>query len=402
MTMSATLAVFRKEMIDHLRDRRSILVAMIYPMMGPLLLGLMFLFVGGSMQQGGGLPGANGPLVVPIVNPQSAPDLVGYLERRGVELEPVEQDARRLVRGGRLAFALILPEQVGAASAAAVGTAGAPLAVRLIANPSRFDAIVATGRIVEMLNDYQRATLQARLRAAGLPAAMMNVLEIRQENVGRAAGPSVILLSMIPPFLIFTLFTGGVHVALDATCGERERGSFEPLMMNPVTRCQVLSGKVGATIVFTLMALAGQVIAFWVMLHAVPRESLGLIAPPSTWRLIVVVSVCLPLVFLATATQLLISGITRSMKEAQTYLGLLPLIPGLAGMVLALAPVNARPLLAAIPTFGQTLLMGQLVRSELVSVGFIGITAVATLATTALLLYIGFRLYDREEILFPQ
>jgi sodium transport system permease protein len=169
-----------------------------------------------------------------------------------------------------------------------------------------------------------------------------------------------------------------------------------------VRRYQVLAGKLGATIVFTLMALASQVVAFWVMLHVVPQESLGLVAPPGTLRLLVVVSVCVPLVFLASATQLLISAVTRSMKEAQTYLGLLPLIPGLAGMVLALAPVKAQLLLAAIPTFGQTLVMGQLVRSEFVSPGFIAITAVATLVTTGLLLLLGFRLYDRETILFPQ
>ena len=90
------------------------------------------------------------------------------------------------------------------------------------------------------------------------------------------------------------------------------------------------------------------------------------------------------------------------MQGAQTYLGLLPLIPGLAGMVLALAPVRAQPLLAAIPTFGQTLVMGQLVRNEAVGAVFIGITAAATIAATALLLLLGFRLYEREEILFPQ
>jgi len=172
--------------------------------------------------------------------------------------------------------------------------------------------------------------------------------------------------------------------------------------MNPVSRYQVLAGKLGATIVFTLMALASQVVAFWIMLHIVPRESLGLTAPPGALRLLAVVSVCLPIVFLAAGTQLLISAATRSMKEAQTYSGLLPLVPGLAGMVLALAPVNAQPLLALIPTFGQTLLMGQLVRGESVSGVFIGITALATLTTTALLLLLGFRLYEREEILFPQ
>jgi sodium transport system permease protein len=390
MTMAAILTVFKKEMVDHLRDGRSILVAMIYPLMGPLLLGLMFLFVGGSMRVTD-----SAPLVVPIVHGDSAPDLVRFLENEGATMLPLTGDVRRLVMSGRASFAVILPEQPGP-------TRESPLAVRLITNPSRVDSMVATGRVVELLNAYQRLKLGGKLRAAGLSPDIMRVLDIEQENIGRAVGPAVILLTMIPPFLIFTLFTGGVHVALDTTSGERERGSFEPLMMNPVRRWEVLAGKLGATIVFTLMALASQVVAFWVMLHIVPTESLGLIAPPGALRLLLVVSVCLPLVVLAAATQLLISAVTRSVKEAQTYLGLLPLIPGLAGMVLALAPVRAQPLLAAIPTFGQTLLMGQLVRSETVGAGFIGITAVATLTATGLLLLLGFRLYEREEILFPQ
>ncbi len=388
--MAASLAVFRKEMLDHLRDKRSILVAMIYPLMGPLLLGLMIQFVGGSMRVGG-----DAPLLLPVVHADNAPELVRFLERRGATIQQLSSDPWALVENGGAALAVILPEK-----AAAGGRA--PLQVQLVSNPTRVDSIVATGRVIDLLNEYQRETLRDRLQVAGLPAAVMNVLDIRQANVGRAAGPSVILLAMIPPFMIFTLFTGGVHVLLDATCGERERGSFEPLMMNPVTRAQVLAGKLGATVAFTLMAVGVQAVAFWVMLHSVPRESLGLVAPPSTLRLLLVLSVCLPLVVLAAATQLLISAVTRSMKEAQTYLGLLPLIPGIAGMVLALAPVDARPLLAAIPTFGQTVLMGQLVRSEPVSGVFIAITALATVGATALLLLLGFRLYEREEILFPR
>jgi sodium transport system permease protein len=387
--MSAILTVFRKEMVDHLRDGRSILISMIYPLMGPLLLGLMFTFVGGSMRVQDGAP-----LIVPIVHEESAPELVRYLEAQGATMLPVYGDHWSQVASGRLAFALVLP--------AAGPAAKSPIQVRLITNPSRFDSIVATGRLIEQLNNYQRETLGGRLRAAGVPVETMNILQLEQENIGRAAGPAVILLTMIPPFLIFTLFTGGVHVALDSTSGERERGSFEPLMMNPVRRYEVLTGKLGATMVFTLMALAVQAVAFWVMLHVVPQESLGLIAPPSAYRLMLVVSICVPIVVFAAATQLLISACTRSMKEAQTYLGLLPLIPGLAGMVLALAPVRAQPLLAAIPTFGQTLLMGQVVRNEAVSDVFIGITAVATLAATALLLLLAFRLYEREEVLFPQ
>ena len=84
--MGAILSVFRKEMIDHLRDKRSILVAMIYPLMGPLLLGLMFTFVGGTMRVSD-----SGPLVVPIVNFHSAPDLVRFLEKAGAVGPEIER-----------------------------------------------------------------------------------------------------------------------------------------------------------------------------------------------------------------------------------------------------------------------------------------------------------------------
>jgi len=257
--MHAILTVFRKELLDHLRDRRSILIAMIYPLLGPLLLGLLFSFVGSGMRVNDGAP-----LVVPVRHAESAPDLMRYFERQGATVEPLAGDPTGLVAGGWISFALVLPDRPAADPHAATP-------VRLVGNPSRFDSIVATGRVIEMMNEYQREMVRQRLGSAGLPTDFLNVLTISQENIGKAAGPAVILLTMIPPFLIFTLFTGGVHVALDSTSGERERGSFEPLLMNPVTRNQVLTGKLGATIVFTLLAVAVQAVAFWIMLHSVPQ-----------------------------------------------------------------------------------------------------------------------------------
>lgn len=388
--MRALWTVFTKEVIDHLRDKRSILVAMIYPLLGPVLLGTILTFSGGQMRIDDGAP-----LVVPVVNENAAPDLVQFLRDQGAILIWGPQDAAPDVLAGRMPFVLAIGDR-------AAGDANSPVPLRLITNPSRFDSIAATGRIVELLNRYEREVVHERLRAAGLPGEFAKAIDIDEQNVGRAVGPAIILLSMIPPFLIFTLFTGGVHVALDSTCGERERGSFEPLMINPVRRWQVLAGKLGAAMVFTLIALGVQAVGFWLMLHSVPEASLGLVARPSAMRLALIVSVCLPLVVLAAATQLLISAITRSMKEAQTYLGLLPLIPGLAGMVLVLAPIRMQPLLAVIPTFGQTLVMGQLVRSETISIVFLAITAAATLGVTAGLLLLGFRLYEREHMLFAQ
>ena len=92
--MHAVLTVFRKEMLDHLRDRRSIVIALIYPLLGPLLLGLMFSFVGSGMRINEGAP-----LVVPVWHAQSAPDLMRYFEKQGATVEPLGGDPTGLVAG---------------------------------------------------------------------------------------------------------------------------------------------------------------------------------------------------------------------------------------------------------------------------------------------------------------
>ena len=391
--MAAAAVVFRKEMRDHLRDRRSIYVAMIYPLMGPLLLGLMFAFVGGLLKSGAGA--ARGPAGFPlaVLHLEAAPALAKFLTTHEVAPMPAPADAAEAVKHGALPV-VVVPRQPS--------KPGGPLEVTVLSNPSRLDSIVATGRVLDLLHRFAQERTEARLASAGVDPKLANPVDIVERKVGSAAGFAGIMLTMIPPFLMFTLFIGGVHVVLDATSGERERGSFEPLLINPVTRRQVLIGKLGAGFVFTLMALGAQLLAFWLMLSLVSVHLGGIAPPPEPLRLLLLVPVSLPVALLAVATQLMISAFTRSMKEAQTYLGLLPLAPGIAGMVLALAPVQVQPLLAAIPTFGQTLLMGQVVRHEQLSGSLIGISIVATLAATILLLALAFRLYQREEILFPK
>jgi sodium transport system permease protein len=394
--MLTILVVFAKEVVDHLRDRRSILVAMIYPLLGPLLLGLLFTFVGGRLNPRGPADpaGRPTPIAAAVAHPEGDPDLARYLKAHGVRLFAAPADPVLAVRRSELPFVLVFPQQAAAD--------GMPVEVRLVTNPSRFDSIMATGRIADLLHDYDREKTAVKLRAAGVSESLLSSLRIVAENVGNASSLAVTMFSMIPPFVMFTLFIGGVHVILDSTNGERERGSFEPLMINPVTRWQVLTGKLGAGYVFTLMTLGVQVVAFWLMLRLVPAQSLGLVAPPGFFRLLALGLVCLPVALLAVVTQLIVSAVTRSPKEAQTYLGLLPLVPGIAGMVLALTPINLQSFLAAIPTFGQTLLMGQIVRSELVNPRLVGVSVVATLFASLLLLALAFRLYQREEILFPK
>lgn len=388
--MPTAAVVFMKEMVDNLRDRRSIAMAMIYPLIGPLILGMMITFVAGSLSAGGGRAG---PLEIPTVGVENAPALAHYLSEHNAFLKPLDEEPAELVRRGGAPFVLVLPERQAKPDSV--------LEVRLVSDASRLSSVVPIAQMMDLLHGYEHEIATQRLRALGVPPEITSPLHIEEENVGRAISLGATFLNMMPPFFIFTLFLGGVYLTLDTTSGERERGSFEPLMINPVSRSEVLIGKFGAGVVFTLIALSVQMLAFWTMLHLVPRESLGLMTPPGVFRLSLLLPICLPLALFAVASQIVIAAVTRSLKEAQTYLGLLPLVPAIAGMLLVFAPVNLHSVLAAIPTFGQTVLMGQVIRSETMSWAMIGISGLATLAVTLLLLAVAFRLYEREQILFP-
>jgi sodium transport system permease protein len=113
-----------------------------------------------------------------------------------------------------------------------------------------------------------------------------------------------------------------------------------------------------------------------------------------------ILAVALPLMVLAVSMQVVIAAITRSFKEAQTYLGLLPLVPAIPGMVLVFAPVKSQLWMMAIPAFSQTLLFGQALRDETVSWADVATSGGVTGALALLLLYLAARLYEREELVF--
>jgi len=106
------------------------------------------------------------------------------------------------------------------------------------------------------------------------------------------------------------------------------------------------------------------------------------------------------MILLASATQMIVATFAHSFKEAQTYLGWLPLIPALPGLALAFLPVKSDLWTMLIPTFGQQLLINQLIRGEVVNPTNIVVSTVMTLALSAILIYIAIRLYNREQILF--
>ena len=385
--------VFAKEVVDNARDRRSVTMAAIYPLMGPLLLGVLLTFAQGMFRPD--QPGERASIVLAVRGAAYAPALISFLEENNVEITPAPEDLRHAVRYGDTELALIIPEQYPERFAAQ-----RPATVHLVINVTRLATVMNISRTVGILRRYTSEVSTGRLKARGIAPEVALPLNIETINVGMARSLSGFFLLMIPPFLIFTIFIGGVYLALDTTSGERERGSLEPLLTNPLARWEFMLGKVWAAFVFTMGAVIIQLLAFKVMFDLVLEADAGINVSPAPLVLFNVFLVSIPIMLLAVALQVIIATVTRSFKESQTYLGLLPLIPSVPGMVLIFVTVKAQLWMMSIPTFSQVILIGQLVRGDPVSMTNVIVSVGATTMVAVALLFVAGRLYNREELLF--
>ncbi len=381
--------VFAKEAVDNSRDLRSLLVALIYPLLGPLLLGLMISAVVDISSV------KTDPEVTLAINgAERAPDLVSHLKKNGFTVEPATADPETAVRKGDYETVIVVSEDY-AAKFGAERTAK----ITIVANSSRLPGLVALNRMAVILGDYNREVWGKRVKAQGVDLDLLQPLQIVSLDVAAGTHIADILLLMVPPLIIFNLFMGGVYMAIDTTSGERERGSLEPLLINPVARWGLMLGKYLAALLYTAAAVAVQLMAFKVIFGMTGGDlAFARVLDATTFAGIFVITV--PLMMVAVGVQFIIATVTRSFKEAQTYLGLLPLVPAIPGMILVFAPVQAKEWMMTIPTFSQTLLLSRFIQGEAVAVSDALVSMSSSVVAALVLLAFAARLYEQEKLIF--
>jgi len=380
--------VFGKEIKDHARDRRSLTLALIYPMLGPLLVAAGLYMAGNTLQ-------ANyrqRPLDIPAVGMENAPALAAYFSKHNIHIvkAPNKDQVRRLaVRKGRLPVVLVVPKQA---------LENSNFTVELITNLGRADNLRATARLAEVIGLYNDDIAKDLARAAGLAKDYARSVKMKKINVARDANIAVFFYNMMPPLIIFMIFLGGVHLAIDTTVGERERGALEPLLLAPVERWVLLLAKSGAALGFTILTTLVNLSAFKIFMGLAAGTSTTLVSPPGLGIFLAVLLISLPLMCIAVAMQMSISVITKSMKEAQIYLGLLPLVPALPGMVLVFQPINPTNFTVAMPVFGQMLLIGQLIAEQTLNPFHVVIATISTFTASAAIFWLAARWFQREKM----
>jgi sodium transport system permease protein len=385
--------VFAKEVLDNVRDRRTLASALL---MGPLFGPILFAFVINlSIERS--LSDVEKTLQVPVIGAEHAPNLVRYLESRNLEILDTPESREAAMEGvktGLHDIVIVIPETFGENM-----SEGMPAKVELISDRANSTADREARRVRGALYAYNQELASIRLSARGISPLVLRPLNIDDIDVSTPSGRSGILLGMMSYFFIFAMLMGGMYLAIDTTAGERERGSLEPLLALPVTRDKLMLGKIMATCLFMALSLLLSLTSFFFALKFMPLEQLGMTPNFGPDVVIKAFFLLAPFILLGASVMTLVASFTKSYKEAQTWLSVVLLAPTLPILVVSLLTLRPRLEFMFIPSLSQHLLLIDMVKNEPVNVTHVVISVTSTLVLGGLLTWLCARLYRREGLL---
>lgn len=384
--------IIQKEIVDNMRDRRSVGNALFAVLLNPLLYVVLFGFLNRTFSEQ-----AERALALPVVGATNAPNLIQFLDQNNIDIVDAPEDAEAAVRRGDLDVVLVIPDDFGEQF-----RDGRPAQVQLLIDDSSQSSSVPSSRVQSLINQYSSQIGNLRLLARGISPAISVAVPVERVNVAARETDSGagVVLNLLPVVMMTAAFYGGFYLAVDTTAGERERKSLEPLLLNPVPRREFLIGKFLAVFAFTLMATF-LATAFFLVLLGVPQvQAFTNIRLSVGWDVILTaVALVIPVVFMAVALHMLVGSFARSVKEASTYASFIAIAGFMPSLFLSVLPIRPQPWMKLIPTVGQLYFINDVARGLPLDWIQVLLASGITLGIGIVALAVAMRLYDQERIL---
>jgi len=393
MNLRGIWAVFRKEFRENLRDRRTLLSALVFgPVLGPMLVaGVVQFSISHAEEQ------SEENITIAVMHAERAPNLLAYLNARGVDSKEVDLDeagARQAVATQTHKVILDITEDFGKRL-----QEGQPAPVILYSDRSRGFDRQSVDRVRMLISQYGVEIAQLRYLARGIDPISVLPLSVQEVDVSTPSSRSVLVLNMMTYLVILSMLFGGLYLAIDATAGERERGSLEMLLTSPVPREYLVYGKIFAAAAYMAISLMLTVAVFSVSMSFVGLEQLGITANLGPRAAAKLIACCAPLILFGASYLSIVSGFAKSYREAQTYLGLVITLPTMPLLFAGLLGLQAKTALMFVPFLSQHLLMTTVVRAEPIEPAFVLVSVASTLVYGVFLMWLAGRLYRREALL---
>jgi len=352
--MTRAWLVFLKELRDALRDRRTLRAVLLSALLpGPLMLVLLSVLISDVERQA-----ESRELVV--VGLAHAPTLDNYLQRQTWIARDAPADFEDALRRKRLGDAvLVLPPDFEQRLAA-----GELPRLRLVYDSANPRAATSQRRVQELLAGFARERSTLALVSRGVAPALLQPLTVDTEDLADPAARAANFTGMLPFMVMMAVVSGALAAALDSTAGERERGSLEPLLMNPTPGWQLVLGKWAAVALlgmFIAVLSCGSLLPGQWLLRNEQLAAMFRFGPAEAGAFL---ALLLPLAGLLAAALMALGIHGRSVKEAQAGSSLVVLAVSLLPIIPMLSTRGEQPWQLWLPVVAQSTLMGRVLRGE--------------------------------------
>jgi sodium transport system permease protein len=401
MSLRNVGVVYRKELMDSLRDRRTLISMIIVPI---LIMPLLTIGMGILMSEIVGKAKQQIPKVM-ILGGGDSPQIMAQLAAlKDIEIVPARPDYADEISNKQIRAAIEIPPGFDAAI-----QAGRQVTLKIDDYQGDLNSGIAADNLRKELSDYRDTTVRRRLESRNLPESLITPFDITEQNVASPEKVTGAEIGGIIPYIVILLcLTGAMYPAIDLTAGEKERGTMETILSSPVSRLHLVLGKFlmvfTASLSTAALAVASMGVSFGIgkrmlMSMASGGDSNALQLSVNLKSVLAVFGMVVPLAVLFSAALLAISLCAKSYKEAQSYIS--PLIPiVIIPAVISLLPgVDLNAHLALIPVLNTSLVSKEIITGtyhwKLIALIFASSCVYAAAA-----LAIAVKLFQREDVLF--
>ncbi len=377
--MSKAWVVFRKELIDALRDRRTLFMVLLSSVaIGPLVLIALSALVAGIEKR------AEERTVV-VAGIEHAPTLRNYLERQTYRIDAAPPDYEAQLKNQSLGDPVLL---IGKDFEAELGRGDVPL-LEVVSSSGNQRANGSVNRLLRLLRGFSNEQASLRLALRGVSPATLEVIEINERDLANPQSRAAQFTGMLPFFVLMAVLYGALNAALDTTAGERERGSLEPLLMNPASRLSLVIGKWGAVAAVGMLIALLSCFSFLPAQGLLRSETLAAMFQFGLREVALFLALLAPLAAALSALMMAIAIRCKTFKEAQANNTVVVLGVSLLPLVTVFNQSGEAPWHLAVPALGQVALMNRVLKGEAVGALDIALPlAVCAVIAAAGLLYV--------------
>jgi sodium transport system permease protein len=393
--------VYRKELTDSLRDRRTLLSMIAVPL---LVMPLLTIGMGALSVTLVGLAMREIPDVM-ILGGTDSPHVMADLQQlNDVRIVPAKPDYAEEISDKEIRAAVEIPEGFEAKLAA-----GESATVKIYKYEGELKSGFGADRLQRFFREMRERTIRDHLEARQLPETLARPFDIEEKNVAPPEKVGGALLGgIVPYFVILLCLTGAMYPAMDLTAGEKERGTIETILCSPVSRTHLVLGKflmvLTASIATAVLSIASMAISFGAgkkmllaFTYGAADEALQITITGKA--MVSIFFVVLPLAVFFSAALLALSLFAKSFKEAQSYISPLMIVVVLPAVAALLPGVDLNPALAVVPVLNTSLVSKEIITGtyhwDLIALIFLSSSVYAALA-----LAIAVKLFQREDVLF--